>query len=58
MHGDGVSMVSMKESLIGRDAKLVYSDGSHLLTEGHKVLAEAIARELERAGWLSTQAGR
>jgi lysophospholipase L1-like esterase len=58
MHGDGVSMVSMKESLIGRDAKLVYSDGSHLLTEGHKVLAETIAAKLTELRWLPPQPGR
>ena len=52
LRGDGVGLVSMKATLTGRDAKAVYSDGSHLLTEGHKVLAEAIVRELERGGWL------
>lgn len=55
---EGVGMVSMKETLAGRDAKAMYSDGSHLLAEGHKVLAEAISRELERAAWLPRQPGR
>ncbi len=55
LRGEGVSVVSMKETLTGRDAKAVYSDGSHLLTEGHKAMAEAIAHTLEREGWLPAQ---
>ena len=52
LRGDGVGVVSMKDTLAGRDAKVVYSDGSHLLAEGHKVLAEAIVGTLTRERWL------
>ena len=56
--GDGVGFVSMKATLTGRDAKSVYSDGSHLLAEGHKVLAEAITAKLAELRWLPPQPGR
>lgn len=58
LKGDGVSVVSMKDALAGRDLKAVYSDGSHMLEAGHKVMADAIVRELERAVWLPNQPGR
>ncbi|MEQ2008745.1 MAG: hypothetical protein ABMA26_18350, partial [Limisphaerales bacterium] len=52
LRGDGVGVVSMKDTLAGRAAKVVYSDGSHLLAEGHKVLAEGIVGTLTRERWL------
>ena len=58
MLSEGVGVVSMKDSLTGREAKVVYSDGSHLLTAGHKVLAESIVRELDRVAWLPPQPGK
>ena len=55
LRGEDVSVVSMKETLSGRDSKSVYSDGSHMLAGGHKALAEAITRTLEREGWLPAE---
>lgn len=58
LQGDGTGVTSMKAALTGRDAKSVYSDGSHLLTEGHKVLAEAITAKLAELRWLPPQPGK
>jgi len=58
LRSEGVSAVSMKDTLVGRDAKSVYSDGSHLLAEGHKVLAGAITAKLAELRWVPPQPGR
>lgn len=44
--GPGVYHVSMKDVLINEDYPKLYSDGAHMKTDGHKIMAEALARFL------------
>lgn len=46
----GVYHVSMKEVLINEDYLKLYSDGAHMKTDGHRVMAEALARFLTTNG--------
>ena len=42
----GVYRFSMKETLQNEDYPALYSDGAHMRTDGHRVMAEALARFL------------
>lgn len=48
--GDGVYHLSIKEILSPLDYPSLFADGSHLRAEGHKIVAEAIAKKLLAEG--------
>lgn len=52
LRGEGIAVISMKETLGGRDLKNLYADGSHLRPDGHRVVAEAIVGLLGREQWI------
>lgn len=54
----GAAHVSMRAAFTGLTKEPIFSDGTHLKTEGHKILAEAIATKLAELRWLPPQPGR
>lgn len=48
LQGDGVYLLPVKEVLADHDFEPLFADGSHLRTDGHKLIAGAIVRLIER----------
>jgi hypothetical protein len=50
MLGDGVYFLSMKEILQNTNFIPLYSDGTHLRSDGHSLIADAVVEKLQREG--------
>jgi hypothetical protein len=56
--GPEVLFVPMQDVLEGHEVKTIYADGAHLRPEGHRLMAEALARQLRERGWVSMPPGK
>lgn len=52
LRGEGVGVLSMKEILGPLDWQPLFADSAHLRPDGHRLLAEALARELVAKGFV------
>ncbi len=50
----GAAHVSMRATFTGRALEPLFADSAHMKPAGHKLIAETIAEQLTREGWLPT----